>query len=511
MSSLNREILRIAIPSILANITVPLVGMVDLAVAGHLDGSAAAFIGAIAVGSMLFDLLYWNFAFLRAGTGGLTAQAFGRGDFAQCGRILVRGLGLALGFALLVLLIQWPFVKLALMAVDCSPEVRELATQYFFIRIWAAPATISLMAFRGWFIGMQDGVSSMVADLVVNASNIILSLALSLGVGSWPGLGFRGVALGTLIAQYAGLAYAVARVALKYRRMAFEGFGVADVAAAFRREEMKSYFSMNTDLFLRSLGLMGIYIGFTVISARYGDLLLSASAIIMKLLMLFSYFTDGFAYAGEALTGKYIGRGSREATRQSVRMVFFWSMAVGVLFIGIYAFAGVPILHLITSDAMVVETCRHFLPWLILMPPLGCAAFAWDGIYEGATATRPVRNASLGAALSFFALWFGLKTLLLPRFSHLTEGAALDSVASGAALGTFESEAALPGGAALGPFESEVALTGGAALGSLTDPAAIGIAAIHCLMAAYFAHLLFRTVYLSILYRRSILDTPFTK
>ena len=454
MKATDREILRIALPSILAGITVPLVGMVDIAVAGHLDGGAAAFIGGISVGSMLFDLLYWNFYFLRGGTGGLTAQAYGRGDRRECARLLVRSVGLALGIALLVLTIQIPFTKLAFLAIDCTPEVKALALKYFFLRVWAAPATLSLMALRGWFIGMQDSVSSMLTDLVVNGLNIILSIILALGAGSWPGLGFAGVAMGTLIAQYAGLLFALGIVAVKYRSV-FDGFGSEDLQAAFRGSEIRRFFSINTDLFFRSIGITAIYIGFTMISAGYGDLTLAAGAILMKLLMLFSFITDGFAYAGQALVGKYIGMRRQDSTRESVRRVFVWSMAIAGAFLFIYGFGGIPLLRIMTSDSSVVEACRPYLPWLVLMPPLGCAAFAWDGIYEGATASRPMRNAMLGAMVAFFAVWFSLKGLLLSK----------------------DTAASLP---------------------------------LHCLMAAYFAHLLARTVWLSVRYRRAILVQPFS-
>ena len=454
MKAIDREILRIALPSILAGITVPLVGMVDIAVAGHLDGGAAAFIGGISVGSMLFDLLYWNFYFLRGGTGGLTAQAYGRGDRRECARLLVRSVGLALGIAMLVLTIQIPFTKLAFLAIDCTPEVKALALKYFFLRVWAAPATLSLMALRGWFIGMQDSVSSMLTDLVVNGLNIILSIVLALGAGSWQGLGFKGVALGTLIAQYAGLLFAALIVAVKYRNV-FEGFGPEDLRLAFRGSEIRRFFSINTDLFFRSVGITAIYIGFTMISAGYGDLTLAAGAILMKLLMLFSFITDGFAYAGQALVGKYIGMRRQDSTRESVRRVFVWSMAIAGAFLFIYGFGGIPLLRILTSDSTVVESCRPYLPWLVLMPPLGCAAFAWDGIYEGATASRPMRNAMLGAMVAFFAVWFALKGLLLSK----------------------DTTASLP---------------------------------LHCLMAAYFAHLLARTVWLSVRYRRAILIQPFS-
>ena len=451
MKAIHKDILRLAIPSILANITVPVVGMVDIAVTGHLSGAVAASIGGISIGSMLFDLLYWNFAFLRAGTGGLTAQAYGRADMQECGRILCRGLGLSLLMAALVLAIQWPFTKLAFLVVDSSAEVRELALLYFFIRIWAAPATLSLMTLRGWFIGMQDTVSSMWTDLVVNGMNILASVVLALGIGGWPGLGFRGVAYGTIVAQYSGLLFALGVLAVKYWKKVLPQISLRQAVESFRGNDLKGFFSMNADLFLRSVGFIMIYIGFTVISAMFGDLMLASSAIMMKLLMLFSFFTDGFAYAGQALTGKFIGERNPAGLQETVKAVFNWSMGVAVLFIGIYGALGVPLLRLMTSDGQVVEACRQFLPWLIAMPPLGCAAFTWDGIYEGATASRPIRDAMLAAALLFFLTWFGGKAVL----DHFS-------------------------------------------------PESYQAAAIHVLLGAYFMHLLTRTVWLSATYRKSI-------
>ncbi|MBR4479731.1 MAG: MATE family efflux transporter, partial [Bacteroidales bacterium] len=389
MNALNKEILRLAIPSILANITVPIVGMVDIAVAGHLHGSslftAAAFIGGISIGSMLFDLLYWNFAFLRVGTGGLTAQAFGRGDRRECARILMRAVLLALGCAALILLIQWPFTKIAFLLVDSSSEVRELALKYFFIRVWAAPATLGLMAFRGWFIGMQDSFSSMMTDLVVNGVNIAASIILTLGIGRWEGLGFPGIALGTVTAQYSGLLYASLKTAIRYRSV-FDGFSREDLRKSFAGSEIKGFMSMNNDIFIRSLCFTAIYISIPAIAAHYGDLMLASNTIMMKLLMIFSFFTDGFAYAGEALTGRFIGERNPGMTKKSVRYVFYWSMSIVLGFMAIYWFGGMPMVRMMTSDPAVMDACRKFIPWLVLMPLTGCAAFTWDGIYLGATA-----------------------------------------------------------------------------------------------------------------------------
>jgi MATE family multidrug resistance protein len=451
MNSINRDILKLAIPSILANITVPLVGMVDIAVAGHLDTNAATMIGGIAIGSMLFDLLYWNFGFLRVGTGGLAAQAYGRGDRKECAGIFVRSIGIALACALALIAIQWIFVKAAFLVVDCTPEVQELASRYFFIRIWAAPATLGLMAFKGWFIGMQDSVSPMTVDLTVNLMNVLMSFVLALGLGRYEGMGFSGIAAGTVVAQYSGIAVALFLLLWKYWRNTFAHLTAPDIKSVFKGAETRRFFVMNRDLFIRSLCFIAIYIGFTIISARYGDLLLAVSSIMMKLLMIFSYFTDGFAYAGEAMTGSFIGAKDEPMLRQTIKWTFVWSMSIALIFMLIYQFAGVPMLKMMTSDPSVVEASREYIPWLLLMPIIGCAAFTWDGIYIGATASKAIRNSMLWAVAAFAGVW---------------------------SVGIF-------------------------CLGRL-DVERYGYIAMHILMAAYFAHLLARTFYLSVRYRRVI-------
>ncbi len=417
---IDREILRLAVPSILANITVPLVGMADIAVSGHLDkvaGSigAAALVGGIAIGSMIFDFLYWNFAFLRVGTGGLTAQAFGRRDMVESRDIFTRAISTAFVSGLALIALQWIVTWITFHLVDCTPEVRHFAEQYFYIRIWAAPATLSLFAFKGWFIGMQDSVSPMATDILVNVVNVALSVILTFGIGSWNGLGFKGVAYGTFIAQWTGFFFAAAIVFLKYGRRVFSGWSLSEGISALRdTPAMKRFFSLNTDLMVRSLAMLAIYIGFTIISARYGDVLLAVGAILMKILMLFSYFTDGFAYAGEALTGRFIGENNSEALRQSIRRCFVWSMGLAVFFIGIYYIAGVPLLRLMTSDHEVVSAAVPYLPWLLVMPILGCPAFMWDGIFVGATKTKALRDNTLWSAIGFFTVWFAGVAILRP-------------------------------------------------------------------------------------------------
>ena len=400
LPSLNSQILRLAIPSILANITIPLVGLVDTAIVGHIANATA--IGGIAIGTMLFDLLYWNFGFLRVGTSGMTAQAFGRGDRVECARLLSQSVGIALIGAALIWLIQWLFVNLVLLLVPCSPEVASFAREYFFIRIWAAPATLSLMAFKGWFIGMQDTVSPMITDILVNVVNMAVSYVLAV----YTPMGALGVALGTVIAQFTGLTAAIVLLLTKYRQL---WQGLSPVRLAFDGQGMKRLLSLNGNLFVRSLCFMVVYVGFTSLASKYGDVELAVSTIMMKLFMLFSYFVDGFAYAGEALVGKYIGLNQESGVRNQdksdvsrvVGLLFAWSLGVGVLFTLIFALWSGGFYHAMTSDTTVLARLADYTAWLIAMPIVSTLAFMWDGVYAGATAGKQIRNAMIYAALAF--------------------------------------------------------------------------------------------------------------
>ena len=425
--STNREILRLAIPSILANITIPLVGMVDTAIVGHLSDASA--IGGIAIGTMLFDLLYWNFGFLRVGTSGLTAQAYGKGDKQECTRLLVQSVGVSFAAAVLIWLIQWLFVTVVLAIIPCSQEVADIARKYFFVRIWAAPATLSLMACKGWFIGMQDTRCPMAVDIVVNVVNMIASYTLAV----YTPLGVIGVAYGTLIAQYTGLLLTLCLLAWKMRK---ESLKLKDENGVWRgqwTEGLESYFRFNGNLFIRSLCFMVVYVGFTSLASRYGDTELAVSSVIMKLFMFFSYFVDGFAYAGEALVGKAFGEKEKlgglavsgDRVERVVRLLFEWSIGVGLLFTAVYAIWGENCLRLLTDDASVLSASHAYIGWLIAMPIISTLAFMWDGVYTGATAGRQIRNAMIYAAFAFVITYLvsyrlaGAQALYIAYFAHL--------------------------------------------------------------------------------------------
>ena len=416
--------LRLAVPSILANITIPLVGIVDTAIAGHIADASA--IGGIAVGSVLFDLLYWNFTFLRVGTAGMTAQAFGRNDSDACSRLLAQSVTTACGASLLIWALQWVFVTVVLAVMPCSEAVAGFAKDYFFIRVWAAPATLSLMAFEGWFIGMQNTIAPMITDIVVNVVNMGASYALAVHTP----LGALGVAWGTLIAQYTGLVTAVVIMLVSYKDTLKRMCDFSFLRQSIQWKQMKRLFVLNTNLFLRSLCFMVVYVGYTAIASHYGDTELAVSAILMKLFMFFSYFVDGFAYAGEALTGRYGAKkqGGWERNTQVERIVkvlFVWAVGVGLLFSVLYGVFRLPLTQVMTGDAGILAAVCPYYIWLALMPFISSLAFMWDGIYIGATADIPVRDCMIWAAVGFIATYFalysfiGVQALYAAYFMHL--------------------------------------------------------------------------------------------
>lgn len=406
-TGLSREILRLAIPSILANITIPLVSIVDVIIVGHISSAAA--IGGIAVGTMLFDLLYWNFGFLRVGTSGLTAQAYGRSDRSEQQAILHRALRIAVLSAVGIWLIQWLFVEAALYLTPCSSEVASFARRYFFVRIWAAPATLSLMAFKGWFIGMQNTVAPMTVDVVVNAVNMLASYVLAV----YTPLEAIGVAWGTLLAQYTGLIVALCIAWVKYPEHLRLRSKSAD---SQRKTEGPSLLHLNLQLIARSLCFMVIYVGYTALFSSYGDTELAVATIMMKLFMLISFLVDGFAYAAEAMVGSAgaDASGWQNTARVGtiVRTLSLWMVGIGLVLSLLYGLLGEPLFRLFTSDTSVQAAALRYLPYLWAMPTVSAFAFLFDGVFIGAALGKPVRNCMIYAAIAFVGCYLALKGIL---------------------------------------------------------------------------------------------------
>lgn len=420
----HRQILHIALPSIVSNITVPLLGLADVTIVGHLG--ATAYIGAIAVGGMLFNMAYWLFGFLRMGTSGLTAQAYGRGDRTATSLALVRSLAVAFAIAALLIALHAPLSDVAFRLIGCTPGVEALARRYFEILIWGAPAVLGLYGLAGWFIGMQNAYAPLYVAVVQNVVNIAASTLLVFGLG-WR---VEGVAAGTLIAQYAGLLMAVAWWWRGYRRDA-AGVSLRAVAdrAAFGR-----FFAVNRDIFLRTLCLIAVTTFFTSAGAAAGDLTLAANALLMQLFMLFSYVMDGFAYAGEAIAGRSVGAADRAAFAATTRRLMGWGLGLALAFTLAYAAAGGGLLSLLTSDAAVVGTARAYLPWAIAIPLAGFAAFIFDGIFVGATATGFMLLSMAAASAVFFLVYFTLSdtmgnhALWLAFVSYLAARGAVEAL-----------------------------------------------------------------------------------
>ncbi|MBR7102096.1 MAG: MATE family efflux transporter [Tidjanibacter sp.] len=394
----NREILRLAIPNVISNITIPLLGMVDMAVAGRLGSEAT--IGALAVGTSTFNFIYWNCAFIRMGTSGLTAQAFGARRHQECAGSLVRGVVVALLLALLLLIFRQPIGHLALTLMGGSSEVQAMASEYFFARIWAAPASVSLFALQGWFIGMQDSRTPMYTALLSNVINIATCLWFVFGLG----MGIRGIALSTVAAQYGGLIFSLVILALRYR----EVLRKVDLRESLQREPMRRFFSVNKDIFIRSLCVVSVYTFFTAASSRFGDLTLAANALLMQLFTLYSYMSDGFAYAAESLTGRFVGERNRPALASSIKWLAVWSLGIALLFVAVFFFGWDVIMQLFNSTEAIIAEAKEYIIWVVAVPLLGFLPFLIDGIMLGATRTRVLRNTLLISTAIFYALFYTL-------------------------------------------------------------------------------------------------------
>ena len=399
---MNKAILRLAVPSIVSNVTIPLLGMIDIAIAGRIGDEQT--IGALAIGTAIFNFIYWNFAFLRMGTSGLAAQAYGAGDKQETANILGRSMIAALGLALLLLLFNRPVGRLAMKIMDGSPEVMALAAEYFFVRIWAAPAAIGIFSLHGWLTGMQDTTSPMVVSIVNNVINIGASLWFVFGMD----MGVKGIALGTVVAQYVALAVTLAIIAIRYK----EHVMGLSLRASLKMEPLVRFFRINSDAFLRTLCVCVVYTCFTAFSARFGDTILATNELLMQLFMLFSYMLDGFCYAAESLTGRFIGERNRESLAHCIRLLAVWCAGVAAIYIVGYIFWWEPILGIFTSSPTIMACAEEYIWWIVMVPLVGFIPFLIDGILIGATKTRIMRDTTFFALVAFFVLFFAFQGVL---------------------------------------------------------------------------------------------------
>ncbi len=398
---MNKKILQLALPNIVTNITVPLLGIVDTAIVGHLS---ALHIAALAIGTGIFNLIYWNFGFLRMGTSGFTAQAYGARRLDEAVRVFLRATALAVAIAVVLLALQQPIAALSQIVFKGSATVMTLAMQYFFIRIWAAPATLGLYAIKGWFIGMQNSRLPMWIAIIINVVNIVCSLIFVV----WLKWDIRGVALGTVLAQYSGLAIGLGFVVVRYGKIFRRRMSREFVSSTLRLSEMGRFFKINGDIFLRTICLAAVFTYITRESGNISDEIMAIDALLLQFFTLFSYIMDGFAYAGEALVGRYVGARDRQKTVSMVRHLLAWGFALTIAFTGIYALFSEQILGIFSDKLEIIEGARPYLFWVLVVPVCGFAAFLFDGIFVGATAARPMRNAMFVATAAFFGCYYGL-------------------------------------------------------------------------------------------------------
>ena len=416
---MNREILKLAVPNIISNITIPLLGLVDLALMGHLGSDI--YIGAIALGGVIFNFIYWGFSFLRMSTSGFTAQAFGEKNQTESITILIRALLVAFFISFLILILQAPIAWASFKIIGGSTEVETLANEYFRIRVWAAPAALSLFVFSGWFLGMQNARYPMIIAIAVNVANILFSVFFVFVLK----MKSEGVALGTALSQYIGLGIALILFSYKYKEMLarVSTKGIMNIKILF------NFFKVNTDIFIRTFCIIGVFTFFTSKSASINDTILAVNSILIQLLLFFSFFIDGFAFAGEALVGKFVGAKEIVNLKKVIKLLFYWGVGLALIFTITYLPGVNFILKLLTSQTEVVQSAQPFIIWVILVPLASFASFIWDGIYIGATASKAMRNTLLASTFLVFvpiyyflysvignhALWLGMILFMLAR------------------------------------------------------------------------------------------------
>lgn len=408
--NMNKRILHIAIPSIVSNVTVPLLGLVDTAITGHLG--AASYLAAIAIGTSIFSLCYWAFGFLRMGTGGLTAQAFGRHALTDCRTCLRRALTIAGIAGVAIIVLQSVILHVALWLICPSHDVGELAALYFRILVWGAPANLGLSALGGWLLGMQNARVPMTVAIGQNVLNILASSFFVFCLG-WK---IEGVAAGTLIAQWTGClaaVFAARRIYVKTLRseVATDTVPTATDTAASMMEGQPSetvswgrFFSVGRDIFLRTVCLVSVMFSFTAFAAPYGDITLAVNTILMQFFLFVSYVMDGFAYAGEAIGGSLFGAGDRRGLSALTRSLFAWAIVLSLLFVLGFRAGGTTLLSLLTDNVEVRAAAAIYLPFIIVLPLLSVGAFIYDGIFIGTTSTRGMLLSIAIATLAYFSV-----------------------------------------------------------------------------------------------------------
>nr|WP_275666740.1 MATE family efflux transporter DinF [Vibrio tubiashii] len=395
--TVHKQVLLLAIPMVLSNITVPLLGLVDAAVIGHLEH--AWYLGGVALGSTMISVTFWLLGFLRMSTTGLTAQSYGAESKHQLGLVFTQGMTMALGFAAVFLLFHQSIAQLVFSFSDASEQVKHYGAQYFAIRAWSAPAALANFVLLGWLLGTQNAKAPMWMVIIANVTNIVLDVLFVIGLG-WK---VEGAALASVIADYTGMSFGLICVWRKWTRDSLPPVLnlIKDTTNGLSR-----FVKLNRDIFLRSLCLQATFTFMTFQGASFGDEIVAANAVLMSFLMMISYGMDGFAYAMEAMVGKAIGAKDREQLNQSLIGTFFWSLVICGLLTLAFGLMGSNLIGLITDISAVHALAMEYLPWLIAMPLVSMWCFLFDGIFVGATKGKEMRNSMFLSTCAFFAIFY---------------------------------------------------------------------------------------------------------
>ena len=403
---MNREIFRIAIPNIISNITVPLIGLVSTGIVGTWSGDAAV-IGALALGVSIFNFIYWNCSFIRMGTSGLTAQAFGAGDFHETTAMLVRAVVISLVMGVACVVFQKPLGALSLWLMNGD----EIVAEYFYARIWAMPAGIILFGLYGWFVGMQNATIPMTVSIIVNGLHAIFSYWFVFSFD----MGIVGIAYASVVSQWIGLVIAVTLIVLCFRKTLRK----VKFREVLNFSAMRRFFVVNGDIIVRTFCNVGVYTFFTAASARMGDsAILAVNSVLMQLLMLFSYMSDGFAYAAEAMTGRFVGAKDLPSLKRCLRYCVVWTFATAAIAVIAYLVGWNDLFRLFMESgseediATVLAVAQRYVGWIVVIPIFAAMPFMLDGVMAGATLTRVMRNSMFVATVIFFGVYYALLPVL---------------------------------------------------------------------------------------------------
>ena len=403
---MNREIFRIAIPNIISNITVPLIGLVSTGIVGTWSGDAAV-IGALALGVSIFNFIYWNCSFIRMGTSGLTAQAFGAGDFHETTAMLVRAVVISLVMGVACVVFQKPLGALSLWLMNGD----EIVAEYFYARIWAMPAGIILFGLYGWFVGMQNATIPMTVSIIVNGLHAIFSYWFVFSFD----MGIVGIAYASVVSQWIGLVIAATLIVLCFRKTLCK----VKFREVLNFSAMRRFFVVNGDIIVRTFCNVGVYTFFTAASARMGDsAILAVNSVLMQLLMLFSYMSDGFAYAAEAMTGRFVGAKDLPSLKRCLRYCVVWTFATAAIAVIAYLVGWNDLFKLFMESgseediATVLAVAKRYVGWIVVIPIFAAMPFMLDGVMAGATLTRVMRNSMFVATVIFFGVYYALLPIL---------------------------------------------------------------------------------------------------